>query len=265
MSTLDSATPPYYTIFAPTNEAFANAGFTDSTIYKDSASYLKRLLSYNMIIRTDKAWATSDFPQGVNVPVESGSPGDYLYITTDSAGVFINGTLIGQSNVIAKNGYLNGIQNVLIPPVGSLYQTLLADTNYSVLVFALNYVSNGMGAAGLDSLLSRADTARTLFAPTNNAFRAYFGDTTTVSFANYGVDSTLRLLNRHIINGRYFTSDFPYSASFPTLLTGDSVSFSPYNVNVIVQKDSITTSTIIAPNILSTNGVIHKISSVLIP
>jgi uncharacterized surface protein with fasciclin (FAS1) repeats len=262
--TLDSAGP--FTLFASTDVAFAAAGFTDSTIYKDSINYLKRLVLYNLIY--GDGFTLSQLPQGIDTPFQTAG-GEFIYVTTDSAGVFINGSLIAQSNVLAKNGYIQSVQNVLFPPYGSVLQTLqglsLVDTTLTVLVSALNYASTGMGSASLDSLLASNGSVSTIFAPTNNAFRAFFGDTTTVSFANYTADSLIRLLNRHILNGRFFTSDFSFGTSIPTLLTGDSVNFSPFYPNVIVQKDSITTANIITPNILSTNGVIHKIDQVLIP
>ena len=45
--TLDSTGP--FTLFASTDAAFTAAGYTDSVIYKDSISYLKRLVLYNLI------------------------------------------------------------------------------------------------------------------------------------------------------------------------------------------------------------------------
>jgi uncharacterized surface protein with fasciclin (FAS1) repeats len=261
--TLDSTGP--YTLFAAPDAAFTAAGFTDSTIYKDSVSYLKRLMLYHII---GGSYTLAQLPQGVNMPFETASPGDFIYITTDSSGVYINGNLITQSNVTASNGYIHAIQNVLFPPNGSVLQTLqglsVADTTLTVLVSALNYINSG-GTNNLNALLSGGGVY-SIFAPTNNAFRSYFGDTTTVSFANYTPDSLANLLSRHIVNGRVFSSDFIAGTGIPSLLAGDSINFSPYYANTLVQKDSTSTSIgIIATNILATNGVIHKIDTIIFP
>ena len=263
--TLDSAGP--FTLFAATDVAFTAAGYTDSVIYKDSINYLKRLVLYNLIY--GDALTTSQFPQGTNVAFATASVGDSIYITTDSAGVFINGNLIAQSNILAKNGYIQSVQSVLFPPNnGSVFQTLInvsaADTTLSYLLSALNYASTG--TTNLDTLLS-GKNVYTIFAPTNSAFRAYFGDTINVPIASMGIpaDTIAKLLSRHIVNQRIFSSDFIAGSGYPSLVAGDSIVFSPYYPNVLLQKGDSTSLNIVTTNILATNGVIHKIDQVLNP
>jgi len=270
-STLDSAAPPYFTLFAPPDAAFATAGFTDSTIYKDSVPYLRRLMLYHMIISLNNGLTTSEFPQGTDVPVATASPGDTIYITVNGNGAFVNGNLLTQTNIVASNGIIHAVQNVLFPANGTILNTLnnisLTDTTITFFLNALNYAS--AGSVNLDSLLggggSYAGNVYSVFVPTNNAFRSYFGDTTTINFSSFSPDSLVTLLTRHIVNGRVFSSDFAAGSGIPSLYGVDSVDFSISLPNVLVQNGDSTFANVITTNILATNGVIHKIDQVLVP
>ena len=161
------------------------------------------------------------------------------------------------------------MHSVLFPPNnGSVFQTLInvsaADTTLSYLLSALNYASTG--TTNLDTLLS-GKNVYSIFAPTNSAFRAYFGDTINVPIASMGIpaDTIAKLLSRHIVNRRIFSSDFIAGSGYPSLVAGDSIVFSPYYQNVLLQKGDSTSLNIVTTNILATNGVIHKIDQVLNP
>jgi uncharacterized surface protein with fasciclin (FAS1) repeats len=270
-SSLDSAPPPYYTLFAPPDIAFTTAGIMDSNIYQTPAAYLKRLLLYHMIISVNNGFTIADLPQGTDLPLATASPGDTIYVTVNPNGVFINGNLLTQTNVVASNGIIHAVQSVLFPANGPILQTLnnlsVADTTLTFFLSALNYASTS--GTNLDSLLASGGIYSgklfSVFVPTNNAFRAYFGDTTSINFAQFTPDSLVSILTRHILNGRVFSSDFVPGSGIPTLYGMDSVNFSASNPNVLVQNGDSTFANVIATNILATNGVIYKIDQVLVP
>ncbi|MBS1935521.1 MAG: fasciclin domain-containing protein [Bacteroidetes bacterium] len=169
---------------------------------------------------------------------------------------------ITQADVTGVNGVIQAIQNVLIPPTGSLFQTLqnisTADTTYSQFIAALNWASTG--STNLDTLLSGGGIF-TVFLPNNNAFRNYFGDTLNVSFSDFTPDSIAAILKYHILQTRQFSPDFAQVAGYPTLLNGDSIYF--FNSGAYLGKTDSTGTGFSTRNIMANNGVIHKINAVL--
>lgn len=270
--TLDSAGP--FTIFVPPDAVFTAAGITDSTIYKASLSYLTRLVRYHLIAGDiyTAAILGSTLP-GPNAPTEAASINpstgkvDTLFVTVNATGIYINGNLLTQTDVTGSNGVIHAVSAILIPPTGSIWQTLYNDSTLNndstltYLVAALNRAS--MGATNMDTLLS-GNGVYSLFAPTNNAFRA-FGFTSKDTINTIDPDSLARILSFHVVPGRVFSSDFTISGQLPTLIAGDSISFSPTYTTLLMQKGDSTYSNIITTNIMANNGVIHKIDQVLIP
>jgi uncharacterized surface protein with fasciclin (FAS1) repeats len=262
LPTLDSAGP--YTLFAPVNIAFTNAGFSDSTFYKDSVGYLKRWILYHILAGYGKTVAILGTEiKSPNFPVVSAS-GDTMFLTLDSAGLFVNGNLVTQTDIIAKNGVIQALSGVLIPPFyGNIYQTIKAlsvssDTTLTYLVAALDRASASTTYTNLDTLLSSASLF-TILAPTNAAFQS-FGDTSISQVQNANPDTLSRILQCHLMNGRVFSSDFPQAGSLVSI-AGDSLAFS-FGPTVRSPGDS-TPAAIIGVNRLSTNGVIHKVNQIL--
>ena len=194
LPTLDSLTPlpatSPYTVFAPVDIAFMNAGIYDSNIYKYSPASLERLMLYH--IYAGAAKKVSDWAMVIdqrNFAVQSAS-GDDFFLTLDSTGFYVNGNFVTQPDVIAQNGVIHALSGVLIPPIGNIYATLdslqSTDTTLIYVVAALNRASQSqLYAATLDSLLSNKDSLFTFFAPTNNAFRLTADSTpTAISTAN---------------------------------------------------------------------------------
>ncbi len=271
LSLLDSK-DTVYTLFAPPDIAFGAVGLYDSTLYKDSIGYFTRLVRYHLLAGYAKTAAllAADLA-GPNAPYLSAS-GDTLFFTVNGNGIFVNGNPLTQTDVMASNGVIHAISRVLLPPNGSIWRTLsydsalYNDSTFTYLVAALNRASTTMtmGSPILDTLLSSGGIF-TIFAPSNNAFRAdsIFATIDAINAAD--PDSLVRLLTRHIVAGRVFSSDFSQTSPLPTLLAGDSINFALTYGITIMQKDSINFANVSVTNILATNGVIHKIEQVLTP
>ena len=274
IKTLDSAGPTSpYTLFAPPDAAFAASGITGFTIYGDSVPYLTRLVRYHLIAgETYTAAKIASLLAGPNAPYAAASINPYtgssdtLYFTVNASGIFVNGSLITQADVTGNNGVIHAISNVLVPPSASIYQTLATDSTLgadSTLTYLVAAIRQASKSTRLDSLLS-GTSVFTLFAPTNSAFRLPpFNFTSADTIATIAPDQLAMLLQAHIVAGRKFSSDF--YGQLPTLLAGDSIRFSPTYGNVLVQKGDTTFSTVTGFNVMATNGVIHKISQVLLP
>jgi uncharacterized surface protein with fasciclin (FAS1) repeats len=251
-----SITAPY-TLFTATDADFATAGIVDSTLYKFPTAALNRLLLYSLISGYGLTSAT--LPKGPNAKIPTAG-GDSVFVTVNTNGIFVNGVQVSQPDIIAANGVLHAMSAVLIPPAGSIYQTLQRDSTLSFFVAALNRTG-----ANLDSMLSSGGIY-TLFVPTNSAFPAYNSNDSSIAVINgLNTDSLTALINRHIVQGRVFSSDFVAGGQITTLQAGDSITFYPTNSTTLVQKGDTTFSTIRAVNIMASNGVIHKIDQVLVP
>jgi len=249
-STLESTGP--FTVFAPNNEAFTTAGITSGVLAGLTSTQVKNILLYHTI--TSKILA-SQVPAGPDAAVVAAN-GDTLYVTNNSNGVFVNGVQVIQANVQASNGVIHVIGTVLMPPSGNIVQMAQADTSLSYLVVAVV-------TANLQGALSGSGPL-TVFAPTNNAFRAA-GFPTIASIQAASPATLTSILTYHVIGARVFSSDLT-NGEQATTLNGEKVTIGLTSSGATVKGMSNTSpSNIIAANIVATNGVIHVIDQVLLP
>ena len=248
-ATLSSAGP--FTVFAPTNEAFTASGITSAVLGSLTADQVKNILLYHTI--PSKILA-AQVPAGPNAPVTAAN-GGILYVTNNSNGVFVNGIQVTQANVQASNGVVHVIGKVLMPPSGNIVEMAQADTSLSYLVAAVIH-------ANLQGALS-GDGPLTVFAPTNNAFRAAGFE--TIASINAADPATLAsILTYHVIDARVFSSDLTDGEQAPTL-NGQKVTIGLTSGATVKGNANMSPSNIVATNIVATNGVIHVIDQVLLP
>lgn len=152
------------------------------------------------------------------------------------------------------------MSRVLIPPVGNLVATASADTTFSLLVAAV--VRASTGATNVAAVLS-GTAPLTVFAPTNNAFRAAgFPDAAAINAAD--PNTLASILTYHVVPGRVFSSDLTNGASVTTA-NGGNVTIALGSGASVKGSSNTTASNITSTNIMATNGVIHVIDRVLLP
>lgn len=251
-STLESDGP--FTVFAPNNTAFANAGITDlSGLSKDD---LMPILTSHVIadeIMSDEV--TSGKASTVN-------DNNDIYISVNSQGVFINGNIkVIQTDVDASNGVIHVIDNVIVPPSKSLVEIALDDPNFSELVSLVQAADPAVVAA----LSNASEDGLTVFAPTNAAFEKLYQTTpksTLTDPANRALLTSVLLY--HVVPGRVFSPDLLNITAPVATAESTTVAFDLNGGAKVVGKTS-GNSNITAANILATNGVIHVIDTVLLP
>ena len=160
---LSSAGP--FTVFAPNNAAFTASGVTSAVLASLSPDQVKNILLYHTVAAKIMA---AQVPAGPNAAVAAAN-GDSLYVTRNSNGVFVNGIQVTKADVAASNGVIHVLGKVLMPPSGNIVQVAQADTTFSYLVAAVLKASEG--STNVAAVLSGKGPF-TVFAPTNNAFRA---------------------------------------------------------------------------------------------
>lgn len=254
-TTLDGAGP--YTVFAPTDDAFTASGVTSAVIGSLSADQLKAILLYHTLGAKVMA---ADVPAGPNAKVVTAG-GDSVFVTKNSNGVFVNGVNVVTADVAASNGVIHTISKVLFPPAGNLVAVASADTTFSFLVAAVSKASTG--STNVAAILS-GSSILTVFAPTNNAFRAA-GFATADAVTATDANTLAAILTYHVIPGRIFSSDLTNGAQ-PATANGGKVTIGVTGSGATVKGNTNTSaSNIIAANIMARNGVIHVIDKVLLP
>jgi uncharacterized surface protein with fasciclin (FAS1) repeats len=99
-----------FTVFAPTNDAFAAlpAGLVDKLLLPENKDVLTSILTYHVVSGSVMA---ADVTAG-DVPSVEGSP---LTITVDG-GVKVAGANVTATDIVASNGVIHVIDQVLVPP-----------------------------------------------------------------------------------------------------------------------------------------------------
>ena len=259
-TTLAGAGP--FTVFAPDDAAFNASGVT--SLNSLSSEQLATILLYHTL--TNEVPAAS-VPAGPNAKITTAS-GDSVFVTRNTAGVFINGIKVEQADINASNGIIHRVGRVLMPPSGDLVTTAQVEgTGLDSLVKAVLRAANGAG--GDPSLLTSLQSSTlTVFAPNNEAFTQLLSTLGVPDINDIPVATLLAVLQYHVVPGRAFSSDFGNGSL--EMLAGGSTTVNltnGANGGPSITGGSATTNkaNIVATNIMATNGVVHVIDAVLLP
>jgi uncharacterized surface protein with fasciclin (FAS1) repeats len=109
VDTLKGAGP--FTVFAPTDEAFAKlpAGTTESLLKPENKAKLQRILTYHVVPGRVMAADVSKLKTAKAVS------GDALKITANNGAVSVDGANVVKADVAASNGVIHVIDTVLLP------------------------------------------------------------------------------------------------------------------------------------------------------
>merc|ERR1719420_1006354 len=249
--------PGPFTVFAPTNEAFAALpeGTLESLLEPENKEQLVKILTYHVV--SGKVLST-DLTES-DVPTVQGSD---VKVTVDPPA--INGANVVLADVLATNGVVHVIDAVLIPPEeatddapvatddapGSIVDIAAGDERFTTLVAALK-------AAGLVDALS-GDGPFTVFAPTDDAFAALPAGTVESLLLPENLTTLQDILKYHVVPAKVLSTDLSLNQKAPTLEGSDVTvtSLDPVKINE---------SEVIQADVMASNGVIHVISSVLMP
>jgi uncharacterized surface protein with fasciclin (FAS1) repeats len=99
-----------FTVFAPTDEAFAAlpAGLVDALLLPENKDVLTKILTYHVVPGTVMA---ADITDGDVATVE----GQNVTLST-ADGVTVNGAKVVQADIVADNGVIHVIDAVIVPP-----------------------------------------------------------------------------------------------------------------------------------------------------
>jgi uncharacterized surface protein with fasciclin (FAS1) repeats len=244
-----------FTIFAPTNDAFAASKIDANLIGSLTSDQVRNIVLYHTF---NSKYLETDIPSGPNAKITT-ELGDSVFVTKNSSGVYLNGVKVQTTNLVLSNGVLQTVSKVLIPPVGNLVQSIVADTTFTYLAAAVVRASEG--GVNVAAVLSNGGIY-TVFAPTNQAFRdAGFATVNDINAADANVLASI--LTYHVLSGRVFSSDLTEGA-MPITLEGGALTVSLVNGATVKGTGNATASNIVGTNIMASNGVIHVIDKVLL-
>ena len=188
--------------------------------------------------------------------------GDSVFVTNDVTGFFVNGVPVRQSDFLASNGMIQGLAAAcLLPPRGSIYETILLDTSFTLLSAAITRASQG--TYNVQAMLS-SNGPYTLLAPVDSAF-VNAGYSSVAIINGTSPDALANILMYHMIVGRNFTSDILPNKLFATANTGNYVTFQSGATSLQVKGNSNSVANVLNANIMAQNGVGFVIDHLLTP
>jgi uncharacterized surface protein with fasciclin (FAS1) repeats len=103
--------PGPFTVFAPTDEAFAKlpAGTVEALLKPENKAKLRRILTYHVVAGTVKA------ADVVKLHTAKAVSGDTMQIATKGAGVMVDNARVVKTDIAASNGVIHVIDTVLMP------------------------------------------------------------------------------------------------------------------------------------------------------
>lgn len=235
--------PGTYTVFAPTDAAFAASGITMAMIESMPVADLTGILTYHAL--------------GAEVPSTAITAGPTTTVATltlflgTTGGVTLNGgsSVTGGANVVtadveADNGVVHVIDRVLLPP------NIPALAVYG----GLSTLAAAVGSAGLLDALSGAGPF-TVFAPTNEAFAALP--------AVPSGDALATVLLHHVVRGSVLSTAVPAMAPSlaPNAYGDDLTLLFDTSSGVVVNGRA----TVTVADLRATNGIVHVVDEVLLP
>lgn len=241
-----------FTVFAPTNEAFAKLPkeTLESLLKPENRDQLVAILTYHVVpgrvmaadvVKVSEAKSVQG--QAINVKVADGS-------------VLLNGaSKVVKTDIVGSNGVIHVIDTVILPSSPSpktIAELAIASESLSTLVAAVK-------AAGLVDALN-GEGPFTVFAPTNEAFAKLPKETVESLLQPENVEKLRQILLYHVVPGKVVAKDV-VGLKAAKSAQGQQIAISVKDGTVILNGSS----KVVATDMDATNGVVHVIDSVILP
>ena len=246
VETLNGAGP--FTVFAPTDEAFAKlpAGTLEMLLKPENKAKLAAILTYHVVPGAVKA---ADVVKLKNAGTVNGQRVD---IKVDGAKVTVDGAAVTATDIACSNGVIHVIDTVILPVDGTIVDVAAKNGSFNTLVAAVK-------AAGLVETLSGKGPF-TVLAPTDAAFAKLPAGTLEMLLKPENKKQLVDILSYHVVPGVAAYSDAVVKMTeVPTVLG------SPIAVKVVGGKVMLNGATVVAADVEATNGVIHVVDTVILP
>ena len=236
-----------FTVFAPTDQAFADAGIDLDSFNTDAEiAALTDILLYHVY---SGAVYAADVTDGLTVAMVNGD--DLTFSVVDGTVSMGDGSTVTTADVVASNGVIHVIDKVLMPP---------AD------IFDIPTTAQGTGIH--DSLVAaviqaellttlQGDGPFTVFAPTDQAFADAGIDLAALDNED-GKAALTDILLYHVVSGSVASSAVTDGMT-AAAVNGYDLTFS------VGEGVMVNDANVILADVMATNGIIHVIDKVLMP
>lgn len=241
-----------FTVFAPTNDAFAGIDEDLLSVLLADSDQLRDVVLNHVVEGTTIDSVAATAAAGTSI---TSAAGGQLSVTLAGNSLNINNATVVEADLAATNGVVHAIDAVLLPQTtpkpDTIVAVLAANPDYSTLVSLVTQ-------AGLVDVLNSADANFTVFAPNNAAIAAaetqlaagFISDTAALGNLLLGHVHGTRLTSAEVIAQDGTNLEMVFGSQ-PVVLNREVL--------------SIGGAVVVDPDIESSNGIIHGISSVLIP
>lgn len=268
------------TVFAPTDKAFEKLPHH----HKPSKELLKRVIQYHVspdFYPAGRVLVTHTIPTALEEEALGGSQRLRIGLSlTKALNVNFYSRIIA-INIFGTNGVVHGIDSLLLPPPPALKIVELFPGEFSTLQL-------GLEKTGLfDAIKDAPHVGGTLFAPSNWAFQKLGPRINAFLFSKYGHKYLKALLEYHVVANQTLYSDAFYKeksfneykndidmsgipkgyfhVDLPTLLKEKSLSIDVARYGGLISIKINGFSSVAVQDGLAKDGVVHVVSSVLIP
>jgi transforming growth factor-beta-induced protein len=233
-----------FTVFAPTDEAFAKLpkATLNSLLLPENKDKLSQILTYHVV--PGRLTATDVLRK----KVFRSAQGQPLFITNKSENPMINKANIVKTDIRCSNGIIHVIDTVILPPSKNqdIVDTLVSKGPFNTLVAAVK-------AANLVDTLKGSGTF-TVFAPTDEAFAKLPSGTLESLLKPENKKTLTDILTYHVVSGKAMADDVIKTQAAKTV-QGQSIQIAP----------TLDGARVIQMDIPCSNGVIHVIDTVILP
>ncbi|HTZ05094.1 MAG TPA: fasciclin domain-containing protein [Gaiellaceae bacterium] len=247
VDTLSTGGP--FTVFAPTDAAFAKVPKATLDALAANPALLKSVLLYHVVQGRLTAADVAKLSSAKTLDGRS------VAIKVADGSVYIDNAKVTTPDVIASNGVIHVIDSVLIPPAApaaptrNIVQTAVAAGQFKTLASLLT-------KAGLVGTL-QGKGPFTVFAPTDAAF-AKVPKATLAALAKDKAKLRAVLLY-HVVKGSVT------AAQAMSLSSAKTLNGKPVAIRVSGGKVYVGGAQVVKADVMASNGIIHVINKVLIP
>jgi transforming growth factor-beta-induced protein len=275
-----------FTVFAPTDEAFAKlpAGTVDNLLLPENRDQLIAILTYHVVPGRVLAADVVGLTSATSVQ------GEDIAVAVDGSNVKVNDANVTATDILASNGVIHVIDSVIMPPTmsagaavtgtetmtgttemtGTMEMTPTATMTATDAITTGNIISTAIAAGNFTTLaaaLTAADLVETLqgegpftvFAPTDEAFAKLPAGTVEDLLKPENKANLIKVLTYHVVPGRVTAADVA-NLTAATTVEGQDIAIKVEGGNVMINNATVTTA-----DIMTSNGVIHVIDTVILP
>lgn len=257
---LSGTTSSPFTVFAPTNDAFASllSLLGASSLDDIPQATLQTVLNYHVLAGANVR--STDLSEGLTPQTFQG---ETITITLANGPQILDATGMPANIVVVDvqsgNGVVHAIDKVLLPEVvfDALNPTI---SNLAMMNPNLSLLNEALQITGLDVVLDDRNAEFTVFAPTNAAFEAFLDG---AALTDVPVDALTQVVLNHALTGEFFAADLTTGYT-NSLATFDGTS---NNLSMYINTDGGVTingvSTVATANVDAANGVVHVVDAVI--